>query len=289
MRANTWVLIAHLGFARSPEINRSGFGRGPCFVHSGSRNSDGRAFSPCRAWSGASANRHAGKRAFDVQFRHCLPLGCPIKRWLASLGNDPRSSTQVARAGWHRESKTRRPYRRVPRRRAYDSARQDVDGAIRRSRGSVAQDREPVVACVVRPDAKLPGVLCGVRARHHRPWAPSPLAGDAARAHRAAARPPRQGRQDPPLSVRALDSREVGGTPRGVHARVRVAGRAPAAHPLPVRRSVDDRAQYLVTLFLQQADPGNLTARQVSGSPKARRMVPAAPARWNRTPRPPFT
>ena len=105
------------------------------------------------------------------------------------------------------------------------------------------------------------------------------MAGAAARAPRAADRAPGPRRQDPALSLRAVDPGQVGRAARALHARVLAADRAPARRRRRRGRNDDHRAR-----VPGRADPAAHQLRQHDaearrlGGDASRRMVPAAAA-----------
>ena len=123
-------------------------------------------------------------------------------------------------------------------------------------------------------------VLRGVRARGLRSRAEHQVAGAAAGAHRAPDHPPRPRREDPALSLRAVDPGEVGGAARAVHARLLAPDRAPAARcSTPSGGTTTIEHEYLIALLLQLMNSGNMTrAPPRMGRRRARRMVRAAAA-----------
>ena len=113
-----------------------------------------------------------------------------------------------------------------------------------------------------------------------RSCAEQEVAGAAARAHRAPDHAPRPRREDPPLSLRAVDPGEMGRAARALHARVLAPDRAArAASPTPTGDTTTIEHE-----FLMRADPAarqlrqpDAEARRMGGEPP-RRMVPAAAA-----------
>ena len=238
----------------------------------------------------------------DVQLRQGrqgTPRRREIRRALARRVPPERS----ARPAWGapRRARAHRRARRAPHARAARGgvrarhpdrrAAGDADRAVRRAREPQLEDRAPDLVGAVRPDAGLPARLPGVRSRGGNPRL-GPVAGDAARARAAPDRAPRTRREDPPLPLRAVDPREVGGAAHAVLARAVEAHRAAARDARPRERADDDRASLPARARAAARARGQHDG-QAPRVPRRRApaVVPAAAARARAPPRcrPPTT
>ena len=201
------------------------------------------------------------------------PLGDvrSAERWLASLpANDPlvaqRSIVAELRKLAARTAR-RRPAMLeggVQRRHPCERPRANPDGAVRRAREPLPQDRRPALAGAVRAGAGIPGVLRGVRPGDRRPVAAQQMARAPAGAHRAADRPSAPGREAPALSLRALGLRRSGANCSGrSRAPARTGSSASRFGSTRWARPTTIEREFLMTLLLQLADPGNLTPKEV--------------------------
>ena len=170
----------------------------------------------------------------------------PPRRWLGSFpANDPLAvhGAILVELGALSDRKARRTPARLEAVFHLDvhteCTAQDADCAIPRTRQSFDPRRKPTLAGAVRPDAGLPALLPGVRARDQRADAEQQMAIAAARADRAADHSPGARRKDPPVSVRAVDSCALGRPAFAVPDGVLRANRATAGCRAR-RRSADD-------------------------------------------------
>ena len=133
-------------------------------------------------------------------------------------------------------------------------------------------------------------MLPGVRARSQRPRAEQQVAGAAARAHRAPDHPPRPRREDPAVSLRAVDSGATGPSCTRCSRSPARADRAAADRRAGRRRADDDRAGVPARAAAaadERRQPDGAARRM--GRRAARRVVrAAAPERSSRRRRPSF-